>query len=227
MTSHADLVEPPRLAVWLITLFAPTERAESICGDLLEEFAQLASRSDVPSTRRWFRRQTLRTVVHLIAAEVRASPWRHTATVVTGLAVLLSQIRFVIPTVEAVLETFHVYEYLVETAGDVPSVEVGNVYFSWIMRGEFMGRLLVETLIGGLVTVTTKGRNLTAAVVLGLLLSVAGAVGSLAMLANTEYSYYVPLFTVPTVFAHSIVVVLGGVLVRKLGQRVNLRPSAS
>lgn len=216
MTSHADLVWPPRLAVWLITLFAPAERAESICGDLLEEFAQLASRSGVPSARRWFWRQTLRTVVHMIAAEVRAAPWRHAGTVVTGFLLFTFGLRFVVPTVEALLEAFHVYEHLTEVAGDVPSVAIGSEYSSWIMHGALIGRLLLATLAGVLVTLATRGRNLTAAVLLGLLVSALGIANSLLLLTNTGHIRVGFFWIVPTVFVHSIAVVAGGVFVRTL-----------
>jgi len=43
--------QPPRGAVWLIELFTPYEQAESIPGDLLEEFSDLASKSGVAYAR--------------------------------------------------------------------------------------------------------------------------------------------------------------------------------
>ena len=41
MTSHPGLVPPPRIATWLVSLFVLPEE-ESILGDLLEEFCDLA-----------------------------------------------------------------------------------------------------------------------------------------------------------------------------------------
>lgn len=38
MTFQPQSVQPPRIAVWLIRLFAVGEEAESMLGDLLEEF---------------------------------------------------------------------------------------------------------------------------------------------------------------------------------------------
>ena len=40
MTSHADFVQPPRIASWLVNLFTPAEEAESILGDLLEDVGE-------------------------------------------------------------------------------------------------------------------------------------------------------------------------------------------
>ena len=47
MTSQSNVVQPPRLAMWLLTLFALDDAAEHILGDLLEEFTRLASKSGV------------------------------------------------------------------------------------------------------------------------------------------------------------------------------------
>jgi hypothetical protein len=53
MTFQAEFVQPPRIAVWLVNLFTPAEEAESILGDLLEEFSHLASKSGVAFARSW------------------------------------------------------------------------------------------------------------------------------------------------------------------------------
>ena len=65
MTSQSQWIQPPRFAVWLLTLFALDDQAESILGDLLEEFTLLESKSGVSFARRWYWRQTLKTVLQL------------------------------------------------------------------------------------------------------------------------------------------------------------------
>ena len=82
MTSQSQWIQPPRFAVWLLTLFALHDQAESILGDLLEEFTLLASSSGVSFARRWYWRQTLKTVLELAILGFRASPWLTGATVV-------------------------------------------------------------------------------------------------------------------------------------------------
>ncbi len=47
MMSPSTLAHPPRIASWLVELFASAEQAESILGDLSEEFSDLASRSGI------------------------------------------------------------------------------------------------------------------------------------------------------------------------------------
>lgn len=66
---------PPRLAVWLIELFVPDEQASSVLGDLLEEFSDVATKSSVGNAQRWYWRQTLPTVLHLLGSGFRAAPW--------------------------------------------------------------------------------------------------------------------------------------------------------
>ena len=66
---------PPRVAAWLIELFTPYEQAESIPGDLLEAFSDLASKSGAAYARRWFWRQTAPTISHLVRSGFQAAPW--------------------------------------------------------------------------------------------------------------------------------------------------------
>jgi len=58
MTTHDDMVQPPRTATWLVVMFASEEK-DSLEGDLLEEFSDLAARSGAAVARRWYWRQTL------------------------------------------------------------------------------------------------------------------------------------------------------------------------
>jgi hypothetical protein len=84
MTSKPYLIQPPRIAVWLLNLFALTEGAESILGDLLEEFSLLVSKSGASSARRWYWRQTIKTVPQLAGVGFRTAPWMTTAAVIGG-----------------------------------------------------------------------------------------------------------------------------------------------
>ena len=83
MTSRPDLVPPPRIATWLVSLFVLPEE-ESILGDLHEEFCDLASKSGVKFARRWYWRQSLTTIAHLFGTGFCAAPWSTSAAVVGG-----------------------------------------------------------------------------------------------------------------------------------------------
>jgi hypothetical protein len=62
MISQPSPVRPPPLAAWLVDLFIPGKHAESIPGDLLEEFSEIASRSALTYARRWYWRQSIKTI---------------------------------------------------------------------------------------------------------------------------------------------------------------------
>jgi hypothetical protein len=88
MTFPADILQPPRVAVWLIHLFAPVEDSEAITGDLLEEFSGFASAAGVASARRWYWRQTGKSITHFFGRGFRGAPWSTTAAVVAGFLLL-------------------------------------------------------------------------------------------------------------------------------------------
>jgi hypothetical protein len=76
MMSQANVV-PPRVATYLVNLFIPAEEAELILGDLLEEYSHLRSESGIAFARRWYWRQTLKTIANLTVAGYRAAPGVH------------------------------------------------------------------------------------------------------------------------------------------------------
>jgi hypothetical protein len=88
MTSQAFFLQPPRIAVWLVNQFTPPEESESILGDLLEEFSQLASTAGVAVARGWYWRQTVKTIVHLAGTGFCVAPWSTAAGIVGGLLLL-------------------------------------------------------------------------------------------------------------------------------------------
>ena len=85
MTSPSFSLQPPRLAVWLVNLFTLPDTAEAIMGDLLEEFSQIAEQAGVIFARRWYWRQALKTIVHLIYTAYRTAPWWTSAGVAGGM----------------------------------------------------------------------------------------------------------------------------------------------
>jgi hypothetical protein len=76
------------MAAWLVDLVTPYEQAESISGDLLEEFSVLASNSGVASARRWYWRQSLKTITHLVVTGFRIAPWSMAGAVFGGLLLI-------------------------------------------------------------------------------------------------------------------------------------------
>src|SRR5258707_9306966 len=82
MTRHS--VSPPHIAAWLVNLVAAPEQAETISGDLLEEFSSIVSRSGTTSARRWYWRQSVATIAHLMRGQVQHAPIQASAFAVCG-----------------------------------------------------------------------------------------------------------------------------------------------
>ena len=158
MTSHADFVQPPRIASWLVNLFTPAEEAESILGDLLEEFCHLASKAGVPVARRWYWRQTLKTIAHLIRAGFRAAPLSTTAAVVGGF--LLMRLLSGLPerAIFAVLQRYKVFEHHF------------NAYVLFASDGVAIGHVIALLFVGCMVGLAAKGREMVATTTLALIL---------------------------------------------------------
>src|SRR5580704_6743726 len=84
MMSTRSLVRPPRVAAWLVESLVREEQAGSILGDLLEEFSGLVSKSGVALARRWYWRQSLKTVAHLIGTGGALTLWPIAGGVIGG-----------------------------------------------------------------------------------------------------------------------------------------------
>jgi hypothetical protein len=200
MIPQADLVQPPRLAVWLVTLFAPADQAEAILGDLLEEFFQLMSTEGVASARSWYWRQSVRTCAQLACNGLSASPWSTLAAVVGGF--LLANVAFRLPeqAIFAVLDRYQVYDHHF------------GVYKFWISDGIVIGLVFLHLFVGGIVAMAAKGREMTATIALGFIRSALGVSGALIMVAR--YGHGWTLWPMLHQFAFAIAIVVGGVIVR-------------
>lgn len=226
MTSQPDLDRPPRMATWLVTLFTPADETESILGDLLEEFSQLASKSGIAFARSWYWRQTAKTVVHLTGSGFRAAPWSTIAAVAGGFLLIRLGLMFYGQAIEAALDRFRFYEYVSDLGRQRPSVNVAAAYMYWINRGVMLGRLLVLTMAGSIVAGVAKGKEMTATMALGLCIAALGVIGSLVMVARTGHYAFLFLWALPAVIAAFFAIVAGGVIVRARRSAAAARPSA-
>ena len=154
MVTKSSLIQPPRLAVWLVNLFTPYEQSNSILGDLLEEFSDLASKSGMAFARRWYWRQSVRTVAHLIGSGFRAGPWQIAGVVVVGFLLSFFCGGRLEEAVVAVLNF-----------GRHPH---DNPYYTWsqaqarirlIVYGDLVGHFLLSLFIGCIVALAVKGRD--------------------------------------------------------------------
>jgi len=213
MTSQTPFASPPRIATWLVDLFTPDEQAESIPGDLLEEFSQLASKSGVASARRWYWRQSVKTIAHLIATGFRAAPWTILGAVVAGF--LLRRFGSALP------------EHAIELFFDAFPVFAHNhwrVYVFCVTNGFLIGGLLESILIGCIVAAVSKGREMVATITLAALLVALNVVTLVQVARHWPVHLFIPEIVV-FIFGNSIMTVMGGAVVRNARSALSRRAS--
>jgi hypothetical protein len=199
MTSQADFTHPPRIATSLIKLFVSAEE-ESILGDLLEEYSDLALKSGVPVARRWYWRQVLKTTAHLAGNGFRRAPWSTAAIAVGG--VLLLRFVSVLPerAIFAVLEKYQVAEHHFDA------------YVFFATDGIAIGNVVAALFVGCIVGLAAKGREMVIAMALGLILCLMTIAASLVWVGSGQASIMCML---PWYFADCFAIVIGGAIVRR------------
>jgi hypothetical protein len=210
MTSQPDFVRPPRIATWLVNLFASPEE-ESILGDLLEEYSDLASKSGVPIARRWYWRQIVKTIGHLVGSGFRGAPLSIAAAVVGGF--LLH--RFVSGLPDKLLSAV-TDRYLVFWSTHFKA-------YIWALNGMLIEHLIGSMFVGCVVALAAKGREMIATMTLGLVLC--ALMGAAWVWAATHLpigaAWMLWSFTDP--FA----IVLGGAIVRTRRSAAKPLPSSA
>jgi hypothetical protein len=208
MISHASVARPPRVAAWLVDLFASDGHVESILGDLLEEFSDLASKSGVASARRWYWRQSVKTIAHLIATGFRAAPWTIVSAIIGGYLLLGIGVWIPERVIVAVLNF--------SRHGVVPYYSWPQMQFHllWLNSAIMIGQFIVAMLVGCMVATATRGREMVSTVTLVLVRGPLAVVGYLGLLVR---HWPLPISVLPflvSYFAGSIAILIGGVIVR-------------
>ena len=175
MTSQSGFLQPPRVAVWLLTLFALDDEAESILGDLLEEFTLLAAKSGVPFARRWYWRQSLKTILQLALLGFRTAPWLTAAAVFGGFFLRPIAGRLFERMIFAVIERYQIPEHHF------------SAYVFLATTGIGIGFLITFLLIGFMVALVARGREMVATMTLSLIFGAMVAVALPSMVMQMGY----------------------------------------
>lgn len=205
MKSNTSGLRPPFIASWLIGLFTSDWHADAISGDLLEEFSGLAAKSGATYARRWYWRHSMKTVLALIGTGLRTAPWLIASTVIGGFLLLWFGLSLPEKLIVAVLELrrHHVIPYYTQREMDA--------HVFWLNTGILIGYLLVSLLVGCIVAMVAKGREMIAT----LTLSFARFALSLVAWFNVV-RHWPPLAILLTSFAFIILIPIGGLLVREV-----------
>ncbi len=215
MTSQAYFVQPPRIATWLLNLFTPGEEAESILGDLLEEFSHLTSKSGPLFARRWYWRQTVKTIAHLFGTGFRIAPWSTSAAVVGGY--LLGSFVHGLP--DKVLSVV-TDRYLGYWSNHF------KAYMFLATDGMWIAHLILSMFVGCIVALAAKGKEMVATMTLGIVLCAMVGVAYFASVAKhwpMDLALSWMLFQCAGPFA----MIVGGVIVRTHRSAARTRPSSA
>jgi hypothetical protein len=205
MMAHARFAHPPRIAVWLVDLFIPNEQAESIPGDMFEEFTALASTSGFAAARHWYWRQSVKTIAHLIGSEFRVAALSIFGIVLGGYLLLAlggSLPERVIVTVLN-LRRHHVNPYYTWSQA--------QAFLFWFNGVILFGHILLSLVVGCLVATAAKSREMVATIALVLFLCAMTGVGLVgAARANAPILWGMLPWYVVDWFS----IVIGGAIIR-------------
>jgi hypothetical protein len=202
MTFQPISVQPSRLAFWLVNLFTIPDDAEAIMGDLLEEFSSVASKSGVAYARRWYWRQALKTIAHLIYSAYRIAPWSTASAVVGGFLLpgfVTGFLGFPQRAIFAVLEKYQ-----------VPDKHF-NTYVFFATTGIDIGYVIVFLWVGCVIALVAKGREMAAAITLSLIFA---GMDGVALFAWAASGHSLLRSLLPWNFADLFAILIGAAIVR-------------
>ena len=208
-------LRPPRLAVWLIELFVPDEQAPSVIGDLLEEFSGIAAKSSVAGARRWYWRQALPTVIHLLASGFRAAPWFMTGVVAGGLVLMECGWWFMGWSVNP--GSFFLNHFVFPHFQPHSRFEVFLAVFL-ANSSIYLYRLIVTMLIGCIVALLSKRKEMSATVALSLVCSIP-ALTRFVLYLRRDTEAVRHWWPWPFFFGGLLALVAGGAIVKSLRLR--------
>jgi hypothetical protein len=220
MRSDTPGFQPPFIATWLIGLFSSGSQEDAISGDLLEEFSGLASKSGLAYARRWYWRQSIKTVGNLMSTGLRTAPWLIASTAIGGYLLLAFGSLLPESLIVGVLQLrwHHVIPYYTQREM--------NAHVFWLDTGILIGRLLVSLFIGCIVAAVAKAREMVATLMLSVSLLALSVVGWFNV-ARLWPEHAVPFMF--TELVNIILIPIGGVMVREVrrvarGRRSNVSP---
>jgi hypothetical protein len=213
MTSQPQIVQPPRIAVRLVNLFSSDKEAETIEGDLQEEYTHIASKRGAPFARRWYWRQTAKTIAHLAGTAYRTAPWSTTSAIAGGFLLRRLAARFVEPAIFAVIDRYQIFEHHFST------------YKFLASTGIDIGHILVFLFVGCVVALGAKGREMVATMMLGFIFGAMAVVAVLVMVSRTGDDAF--LWRLTWYVVDSFAVVIGGGIIRTRRSTATVRSAVA
>lgn len=149
---------PPRLGLSLLKVLLSSDEYDAAVGDVIEEFTDRARVSGVTTARRWFWRQTWKTIGHFLLGQFRETPVVTAATIVAALLLLYSKEPASLA-VKVILANYHPYSYV-----SAPTF--------WFFFDIPIASFLTPLLICWLSLMVSKGREMAVMLTVSLLSAV-------------------------------------------------------
>ena len=208
-------VRPPFIPGCLVRLFVCGQNAEAIVGDLAEEFGGLVSTAGFGPARRWYWRQSAKTVANLIVATFRTAPWMMAATIVGGFLLLGFAMRIVwIDSLPSLFLPERVA--FIAVVGWHRRGAMVSLDYAWLIDSVGLaGRLIVATFVGFIVALVAKRKEMIATGALCFLCEILCLVQLPLWFAKFASTHaYPPLwFAAVSNFMYPPALVLGGMIV--------------
>jgi hypothetical protein len=161
---------PPRIASWMIGMFASQQQAEAIDGDLFEEFSEIKISRGEWAARRWYWKQSLNTSVHLFWTAFCSAPGLIAVTTIGAFSFLWATQwlpgRLVYGVLEHYSDFFDAHFY-----GWWFSVHYGGAIVGWT----------VAILLGCLIGAVARGKEIVAAATFGVFRIVGAPILTIAL----------------------------------------------
>lgn len=202
-------VQPPFIPNHLVRLLVCGENAEAIAGDLAEEFAELVSKEGLEYARRWYWRQSAKTVADLTVATFRTAPWMMATTIVGGFLLLGFALSLPERMIDAVLDW---HRHRVIPYYTWPQMQS---YLFWLNNAILEGRLIIAIPVGCIVALIAKRREMIATTVLGFLWATLYSMAFLVWFAKPAPWHPPVWFAIMTSFVYPLALVHGGIIVRE------------
>jgi len=209
--SRVQIVQPPRIAVWLVGLFIVEEQTGMQRQILDERFSDMASRCGTGCASRWYWSQSLKTIAGLAGRGFQTAPWLIVVTTLSG-ALLL---QFVTGNLQRVImESISLLNQHVTPYYD--SKHAASHIF-WMYYTVFVGSLLLSLIIGSFVAMVAKRREMIATMTLSFVSLVMTVTTFWTLVARHEPVDPVsfPRIMIRQLSA-SFLIVIGGIIVREM-----------
>jgi len=156
----------------------------------------------------------VKTVAHLIATGFLVAPWLTAGTVVASWLLCGGFVWSTQKAVVAILDKYQVYAHI-------------DAHVFWLIYALLIERLVEPFIIGCIIAVAAKGREMVVTMTLGLVIGASSGAGLVHIRHHWSESNLPLAPLLLTTFVSPVMFVVGGGIVREIRSAMSRRPSAT